>query len=350
MPPGRAVLARSPRIVAMLPLWLSVCSSEIAPPRPPPSSPLYCGAKYQYCRPPPPSPLPPPPAPPAVPLSNPPLAPPPSPPPASPRVWRRLEFAGGEAGLGLWSAAPAVVPRYAAPQLCADGATVLFWWSYGWHDLVLLPTAEALSSCDFSEAVSLAPASEAGEHHLHCAGGETYHLACSVAGHCEAGQRRCEWHMCRAASALAPRSSVAQAASSADRPGLLMDAPRAHTLPPVSCATPPHPRPQAAHGGGERRGGGARRRGRAPAARGLDGARDDGAARLPGPPPRGEKGPAHHARPVPVATGAACARPELCWCRSYGHVQPVLVSSRYRTSTATQASREDTGRRRSGSA
>ena len=110
--------------------------------------------------------------------------PPPSAPPspASPRVWHRIEFAGGEDG--EWT-----IRDYESQQ-CADGATMVFWWESEMpHDLVRLPSAEALASCNFSATETLAPEGLTGEHHLHCVGGETYHLACSVPGHCEAGQR-----------------------------------------------------------------------------------------------------------------------------------------------------------------
>ena len=110
--------------------------------------------------------------------------PPPSAPPspASPRVWHRIEFAGGEDG--EWTI------RDYEPQQCADGATMVFWWESEMpHDLVRLPSAEALASCNFSATETLAPEGLTGEHHLHCVGGETYYLACSVPGHCEAGQR-----------------------------------------------------------------------------------------------------------------------------------------------------------------
>ena len=99
-----------------------------------------------------------------------------------PHVWRRLEFAGGDDG--EWRI------RVYEPQQCADGATMVLWWDSEMpHDLVRLPSAEALASCNFSAAETLAPEGLTGEHHLPCVGGEIYHLACSVAGHCEAGQR-----------------------------------------------------------------------------------------------------------------------------------------------------------------
>jgi len=110
--------------------------------------------------------------------------PPSAPPP--PRAWHRFEFAGGSDG--LWSADAAVAPRYEAVQECATGATVVFWWAEGWHDLVRLPSRQALEQCDFNASETLVPVAASAEYHLQCSVGERFYLACSVPGHCEAGQ------------------------------------------------------------------------------------------------------------------------------------------------------------------
>ena len=112
--------------------------------------------------------------------------PPSAPPP--PHAWHRLEFAGGSDG--LWSADAAVAPRYeaVAVQECATGATVVFWWDEEWHDLVRLPSRRALEQCDFNASETLVPVAASAEYHLHCSVGERFYLACSVPGHCEAGQ------------------------------------------------------------------------------------------------------------------------------------------------------------------
>ena len=110
--------------------------------------------------------------------------PPSAPPP--PHSWHRFEFAGGSDG--LWSADAAVAPRYEAVQECAAGATVVFWWAEGWHDLVRLPSRQALEQCDFNASETLVPVAASAEYHLQCSVGERFYLACSVPGHCEAGQ------------------------------------------------------------------------------------------------------------------------------------------------------------------
>ena len=103
-------------------------------------------------------------------------------------MWHRYEFAGG--GDGTWGDAPELVARYTTTQRCAAGATVAFAWASAVpHDLVRLPSANALERCDFSSAETLAPESARGEVHLHCEAGETYFLSCSVPGHCAAGQK-----------------------------------------------------------------------------------------------------------------------------------------------------------------
>ena len=103
-------------------------------------------------------------------------------------MWHRYEFAGG--GDGTWGDAPELVARYATTQRCAAGAIVAFAWASAVpHDLVRLPSANALERCDFSSAETLAPESARGEVHLHCEAGETYFLSCSVPGHCAAGQK-----------------------------------------------------------------------------------------------------------------------------------------------------------------
>jgi len=83
-----------------------------------------------------------------------------------------------------------VTERYAPTLHCATGAMVSFWWD-GWeHDMVRLPSADAFASCDLGEAVPVAPLARSGQVHLPCATpGEDIYLACSVGGHCEAGQR-----------------------------------------------------------------------------------------------------------------------------------------------------------------
>ena len=106
--------------------------------------------------------------------------------PLPPHAWHRFEFAGGSDG--LWSADTAVAPRYEAVQECAAGATVVFWWAEEWHDLVRLPSRQALEQCDFNASETLVPVAASAEYHLHCSAGESFYLACSVPGHCEAGQ------------------------------------------------------------------------------------------------------------------------------------------------------------------
>lgn len=154
----------------------------------PPAQPaFFCGGKNQFCQPPPPpSPSPPPSStggaatPPSPP--SPPSAPPPPP------TYRRWEFADGQDG--EWSVLPAVTERYGSTLHCAAGAMVSFWWD-GWeHDVVRLPSADALASCDLGEAVPIAPLARSGQVHLPCATpGEDIYLTCSVSGHCQAGQR-----------------------------------------------------------------------------------------------------------------------------------------------------------------
>ena len=64
-------------------------------------------------------------------------------------MWQRYEFAGG--GDGTWGDAPELVARYATTQRCAAGAIVAFAWESAVpHDLVRLPSADALERCDFT--------------------------------------------------------------------------------------------------------------------------------------------------------------------------------------------------------
>ena len=149
---------------------LVICASPSSPPNAPPLTGFSCGLKMHLCRPPPPSPLPP--------MLAPPMSTPGAPP--APRVWRRYEFAGGGDGRWTWQDYP--------PQVCPIDGLVIFYWDAP-HDLVRLPSAQALEACELGEAEILAPVSDVGEYHLHCTEGETYHLTCSLPGHCEAGQK-----------------------------------------------------------------------------------------------------------------------------------------------------------------
>lgn len=103
----------------------------------------------------------------------------------------RFAFADGVDG--AWTAGTGTYQ----PINCAIDGYVYFHWAAAWHDVVLLASKEAYDACDFTGSKTLAPVGSPADpvtgqasYYLPCdAGADTMYVACSVSGHCAAGQK-----------------------------------------------------------------------------------------------------------------------------------------------------------------
>lgn len=106
----------------------------------------------------------------------------------------RAVFVDGPTGTGIWSLQPEAVQQYQQGAHCGIGGIVFFKWGAQTHDLVKMASQAHWEQCDFASSETLVPAG--GEvdtmqsYSFACdSPGEVVYLACSLDGHCRAGQK-----------------------------------------------------------------------------------------------------------------------------------------------------------------